>query len=52
MSTTPRQTVVFTRPQWAVLQEEAARLDVSVSEVIRRIIDGWREERARPRGHG
>ena len=37
-----RQMVSLTSPQIAYLKEEAARLGVSVSDLIRRIIDTYR----------
>ncbi len=41
----PRVSVVVTRPLLAFLEREAERLDVSVSEVCRRLLDRVREER-------
>jgi hypothetical protein len=43
MSTAPRQMVTLTKPQSEFLKLEAERLGVTVSEVIRRIIDQHRE---------
>ena len=44
MDTLLKRMVAFTRPQMAFLQARAKKLGVSVSEVIRRIIDDFREE--------
>jgi len=38
-----RQSVTFTKPQATYLREEAVRLGISVSDLIRRIIDQHRE---------
>jgi hypothetical protein len=38
-----RQMVSLTSPQISFLKEEAARLGVSVSDLIRRIIDAYRD---------
>ncbi len=40
----------FTKPQAAYLQTEADKLGISVSELIRRIVDEWRErlEKSKP----
>ena len=43
MATTIRTTITFTAPQFVYLQAEAARLDISVSDVVRRIIDHYRD---------
>jgi hypothetical protein len=45
MSTTVRQSVTLSMPQEQFLKQESERLGLSVSEVIRRIIDKYREER-------
>ena len=47
MSTKPRQTISFTKPHKAWLQEKAQEKDVSVSEVLRQIIDKAMEEERR-----
>lgn len=39
-----RQTVVLTDPQADYLKAEATRLGISVSDLIRRIIDTYREK--------
>lgn len=39
-----RQSVTLTEPQWAYLRKEAKRLGISVSDLIRRIVDGYREQ--------
>jgi hypothetical protein len=38
-----KQSVVFTTPQRAFLEKEAKRLGISVSDLVRRIIDEYRE---------
>ena len=38
-----KQSVVFTAPQHAFLEKEACRLGISVSDLVRRIIDQYRE---------
>lgn len=43
MSTNIRQSVTFSRPQYEYLRREAERLGISVSDLIRRIIDTHRE---------
>jgi len=40
-----RQSLTLTQPQREFLASEAARLGVTVSEVMRRIVDQYREER-------
>jgi hypothetical protein len=40
-----RQMVQFTEPQLDYLRKEAARLGVSISELVRRVIDEHREKR-------
>jgi hypothetical protein len=40
---TPRQSITFTIPQLNFLKKEAKRLGISVSDLIRRIIDQYRE---------
>jgi hypothetical protein len=42
MAYTTRQTVTLTNPQREVLAAEAKRLGISVSDLLRRIIDEWR----------
>jgi len=44
-----KQVVSLTYPQFDYLSREAARLDVSVAEVVRRIIDAYREGREQTR---
>ncbi len=44
MSKAVRQTVTLTKPQAAYLKREAKRLGVTVSELIRRIVDEFRYE--------
>ncbi len=43
MSTSVRQSVSLTKPQFEALKAEAERLGISVSDLIRRIVDGWRD---------
>jgi predicted DNA-binding ribbon-helix-helix protein len=43
MATTLRQSITLTRPQADYLAEEAKRLGITVSDLIRRIIDQHRE---------
>lgn len=38
-------TVTFTTPQMTFLQREAKRLGITIAELVRRIIDGYREEK-------
>lgn len=45
MGTTVRQSVTLTKPQHEVLATEAERLGITVSDLIRRIVDEWREKR-------
>jgi predicted DNA-binding ribbon-helix-helix protein len=45
MVTTVRQSVTLTKNQHEILKAEADRLGVTVSDLIRRIVDGWRDER-------
>lgn len=41
-----KQMISLTHPQIDFLRQEAARLDISVSDLIRRIIDQHRENRS------
>lgn len=45
MATKKRHTVSLSDPQLAFLEKEADRLGITVSDLIRRIIDAYREER-------
>lgn len=45
MGTAIRQSVTLTKPQHDVLVAEAERLGITVSDLIRRIVDEWRERR-------
>jgi len=38
-----RQSVTLTKPQQSFLSKEANRLDISVSDLIRRIVDQYRD---------
>jgi hypothetical protein len=42
-----KQMVSLTQPQIAFLKEEAARLGISVSDAIRRIVDRYREDKSK-----
>lgn len=39
-----KQTITFTQPQIEYLKAEAARLGISVADMVRRIIDQHREK--------
>ena len=43
MSAKPRTSVVLTEPQVAFLKAEAARLGTTLGELVRRIVDQYRE---------
>ena len=45
MSKSPRMSISLTRPQLAFLEQEAERLGLTVADLIRRIIDQYREAR-------
>lgn len=45
MSTMHRQMISLTEPQSDYLRAEAKRLGVSVSDLIRRIVDAYREQK-------
>jgi Ribbon-helix-helix protein, copG family len=45
MTSSVRQSVTLTKPQLEFLKREAERLGISVSDMIRRIIDAYREGR-------
>lgn len=45
MTANARQSVVLTKPQIAFLKKEADQLGITVSDLIRRIIDKYREQR-------
>lgn len=40
-----KQMVSFTQPQIAFLKTEAERLGISIADLVRRIVDAYREER-------
>lgn len=40
----PKRSVVFTAQQFAYLEAEAERLGLSVSELVRRIVDQFRDK--------
>ena len=42
MAGSTRQTITFTKTQAKWMAVEAERLDITVSELIRRIVDGYR----------
>lgn len=39
----PKQMISFTVPQFEFLHEEAKRLGISVAELVRRIVDAYRQ---------
>jgi hypothetical protein len=39
MTSNPRRSIVFTAKQRALLEKEAARIGITVGELVRRIID-------------
>ncbi len=39
-----RRTIAFTKPQMAALKAKAEELEISVSDLVRRIIDEWRRK--------
>jgi hypothetical protein len=43
MSAKPRTSVVLTEPQTAFLKAEAARLGIPLGELVRRVVDQYRE---------
>ncbi len=43
MSAKPRTSVVLTEPQLAFLKAESARLGITLGELVRRIVDQYRE---------
>lgn len=43
---TIRQSVTITKPQAEFLEAEAAKLGITVSDLIRRIIDQYRESKS------
>jgi hypothetical protein len=45
MATTVRQSITLTKPQYDFLNVEAERLGITVSDLIRRIVDQYREGR-------
>jgi hypothetical protein len=45
MRKTHRQTMSLTAAQHSALVEEAAQLQISVSDLVRRILDEWKKER-------
>ena len=51
MSELSRRTVQFTQPQISYLREEADRLGITVSDLIRRIIDQFRGKKNARRNH-
>jgi hypothetical protein len=42
-----KQMVSFTEPQMDFLQQEAKRLGIPVAELVRRIVDEYRERQSR-----
>jgi hypothetical protein len=51
MAATPRMIFVPTAPQRAFLKAESERLDISVSDLVRRILDAHLDARQPERGH-
>ncbi len=47
MRTTARQSVTLTKPQQEALKAEAALLGITVSDLIRRVVDEWRSQKDR-----
>jgi ribbon-helix-helix CopG family protein len=45
MTHAPRRSVTLTAPQLGFLKQEAERLGISISDLVRRIIDAYREGR-------
>lgn len=45
MGTTVRQSVTLTKPQDKALEAEARRLGITKSDLLRRIVDSWREQK-------
>lgn len=43
----PRQMLQFTEPQLVFLKEEAKRLGLGVAELVRRIVDAYRDAERR-----
>lgn len=43
MSTKDRMSISFTEPQLAFLRKEAARLGITIADLVRRIVDAYRE---------
>lgn len=41
-----RQSITLTIPQHEILKQEADKLGISVSDLIRRIVDAWRDAQA------
>ncbi len=39
-----RRTISFTVPQWESLKLRAAQLEISAADLVRRIVDEWREK--------
>lgn len=51
MATMHKQMVSFTRPQIEQLKAEARNLGISVSDLVRRAVDEWRENHAEHHVH-
>jgi len=47
MNSPHRQTVTLTADRTEFLKQEAQRLNITVSDLLRRIIDAYREDRER-----
>ena len=48
METGVLRSITFTKPQLEYLKAEAKRLGISVSELVRRTVDNYREPKDRP----
>jgi hypothetical protein len=51
MSAKPRTSVVLTEPQVACLKAEASRLGITLGELVRRIVDQYREAKCDRTGY-
>ena len=45
MATTLRTSITLTKPQHEALRVEAKRLGITISDLIRRVVDNWRAVR-------
>lgn len=49
MTKNPRLSITFTKRQLVFLQKEAARLEITIAEFIRRIVDAHIEWKEKPK---